>query len=254
MFTGSVTGHRAWRTSSSARSDRSTRAPANTRTTGVLRVGVRAGRLQGVVDRLTLNMGVRYEHSPPWHEVEGRIDVFRASRTTTPTSARRCSRTRLAAKRSAAMPACRRGRHRTAQPNNVGARVGFAWDITGDGRTSLRGGGGMFYDQHRDGESGNDAVNAPPLSLRLAVTRPAGPFSDPYRGRTDFDLINDEVDRHAAGAVPEAGPDLDIRRRVQDAADLQLQPHVRARGDRGSRWHAPPTSARATATAVSRSR
>ncbi len=24
-------------------------------------------------DRLTLNMGVRFEHSPPWHEVEGRI-------------------------------------------------------------------------------------------------------------------------------------------------------------------------------------
>ena len=26
-----------------------------------------------VSDRVTLNMGVRYEHSPPWHEVEGRI-------------------------------------------------------------------------------------------------------------------------------------------------------------------------------------
>ena len=26
-----------------------------------------------VSDRLTLNMGVRFEHSPPWHEVEGRI-------------------------------------------------------------------------------------------------------------------------------------------------------------------------------------
>ena len=26
-----------------------------------------------VSDNLTLNMGVRFEHSPPWHEVEGRI-------------------------------------------------------------------------------------------------------------------------------------------------------------------------------------
>jgi hypothetical protein len=29
--------------------------------------------------------------------------------------------------------------------------------------------------------------------LRLAVTRPAGPFSDPYRGRSDFGLIQDSV-------------------------------------------------------------
>ena len=32
-----------------------------------------------------------------------------------------------------------------------------------------------------------------PFSLRLNVTRPAGPFSEPYRGRTDFNLITDET-------------------------------------------------------------
>src|SRR4029453_7777486 len=73
--------------------------------------------------------------------------------------------------------------------NNFGVRLGFAWDITGDGKTSLRGGGGTFYDQHRDGESGNGAVNAPPWNARLNVTRPGGPFSDPYLGRPDFDQI-----------------------------------------------------------------
>ncbi|MFN3324514.1 MAG: carboxypeptidase regulatory-like domain-containing protein [Bryobacteraceae bacterium] len=31
--------------------------------------------------------------------------------------------------------------------NNFGPRLGFAWDIAGDGSTVVRGGGGLFYDQ-----------------------------------------------------------------------------------------------------------
>ena len=89
-----------------------------------------------------------------------------------------------------------------ASPNTASVRFGFAWDITGDGKTSLRGGGGTFYDQRRDGESGNGAVNAAPFSLRLSTTRPAGPFSDPYRGRSDFDLITDAVVGTAQAPFP----------------------------------------------------
>jgi hypothetical protein len=77
--------------------------------------------------------------------------------------------------------------------NNVGARLGFALDLTGDGKTSLRGGAGMFYDQHILGEFNNGAVNAPPWSIRLVVTRPQGPFSDPYQGRSDFNLITTDT-------------------------------------------------------------
>ncbi len=47
----------------------------------------------------------------------------------------------------------------------------------------------MFYDQHLLGEFNNGGVNAPPWSLRLSLTRPPGPFSDPYLGRTDFNQI-----------------------------------------------------------------
>ena len=141
-------------------------------------------------DRLTLNLGVRFEHSPPWHEVVGRIMHWSVADYN-------------ANVRSTVFPNAPRGETFRgdagfvgeegveASPNTASARFGFAWDITGDGRTSLRGGGGTFYDQRRDGESGNGAVNAPPFSLRLNVTRPAGPFSDPYRGRTDFDQITD---------------------------------------------------------------
>ena len=155
-----------------------------------------------VSDRLTLNMGVRFEHSPPWHEIEWPHHALerrglqrqRAIDGVPAGAARRDVPRRLAGFVGEEGV--------EASPNTASVRFGFAWDITGDGKTSLRGGGGTFYDQRRDGESGNGAVNAAPFSLRLSVTRPAGPFSDPYRGRNDFNLITDAAVGTAAGAFP----------------------------------------------------
>ncbi|MFN7929176.1 MAG: TonB-dependent receptor [Blastocatellia bacterium] len=36
----------------------------------------------------------------------------------------------------------------TAERNNFAPRLGFAWDVRGDGATVIRGGGGVFYDQY----------------------------------------------------------------------------------------------------------
>ena len=152
-------------------------------------------------DRVTLNLGVRFEHSPPWHEVVGRIMHWSVADYN-------------ANVHSTVFPNAARGETFRgdagfvgeegveASPNTASVRFGFAWDITGDGRTSLRGGGGTFYDQRRDGESGNGAVNAPPFSLRLSVTRPQGPFSDPYRGRSDFNQITDATVGTTAAVFP----------------------------------------------------
>jgi hypothetical protein len=35
--------------------------------------------------------------------------------------------------------------NKPSDKNNFGPRVGFAWDVTGDGKTSLRGGWGLYY-------------------------------------------------------------------------------------------------------------
>jgi hypothetical protein len=150
-----------------------------------------------VKPRFTLNMGIRYEPTPPYHELRGRIEVFRpedfyAGRKSTKFV-------------NAPLGESFRGDPNTpedgtlADKNNVAGRFGFAWDVFGDGKTSLRGGAGMFYDQHLQGDTNNNSVNAPPWSIRLSVvsdpgcpTGPTcnlGPFSDPYRVRDDFSKV-----------------------------------------------------------------
>ena len=147
--------------------------------------------------RLSLNIGLRYEPTPPWHETVGRIQIFRLD----------AYRQGLRTTQFDNAPPGSFFRGDPGIPddgtygdyNNVGFRGGAAWDIRGDGKTSLRGGWGMFYDQHIRGGFNNGAVNAPPWSIRVNVTEPAGPWSDPYRGRDDFDRISlDAIGRRDA--------------------------------------------------------
>jgi len=47
-------------------------------------------------------------------------------------------------------------------PFKVAPRIGFAWDVTGDGRTAIRGGAGVFYDRYSD-DNILDLIELPPL-------------------------------------------------------------------------------------------
>ena len=49
-------------------------------------------------------------------------------------------------------------------PFKVAPRVGFAWDLTGDGKTSVRAGAGVFYDRYAD-DNILDLIELPPLLL-----------------------------------------------------------------------------------------
>jgi TonB dependent receptor len=138
--------------------------------------------------RLTLNLGVRYEPTPPWHEVRGRIEYF--------TIENFLNGVRSPQFKNAPPGVLFRGDPGVPEDgavgdyNNVAGRFGFAWDVFGNGKTSMRGGAGMFHDQHLLGEFNNGGVNAPPWSIRVSLTRPSGSFSDPYFGRTDFNQIS----------------------------------------------------------------
>jgi hypothetical protein len=130
--------------------------------------------------RLTLNMGLRYEPYFPWHELDGRVqgfslpDYYQGIVSKVYTNAP----PGLLFRGDPGFPENGTGNNF----KDFAPRVGFAYDVMGDGKTSLRGGAGMFYDSFTSGIFNNNMVDNTPFAPNIVLTPPPGPFSNPLAG------------------------------------------------------------------------
>lgn len=152
-------------------------------------IGLYANDTWKISPRLTLDLGLRYEPQVPMKEIYGRIQQFHPDAY-------------AAGVRSSVVPSAPAGLFfvgdkyngqsvpatgESGDYHNFAPRVGFAFDPKGDGKMSIRGGGGEFFYTRLPGLFLNDASIVAPFSLRIDPVDPdTGPFDNPLVNYPSF--------------------------------------------------------------------
>jgi len=136
-----------------------------------------------VSSKLTLNLGLRYEVSTPYAETNKRLNAFVPG-----------AQSSVFANAPAGLlfpgdPGIS-DRISPIYKKGLMPRVGFAWDPTGSGKLSIRGGYGVFYDPFTNGTGGplQAAISALPWTQAQQVPGPFLNYADPFNGQPPFDV------------------------------------------------------------------
>jgi hypothetical protein len=131
-----------------------------------------------VTPRLTVNAGLRYEFTTMPEDIYGRDSAL-----PNPLTDREPVIGQL---------------YQNPTYTNLSPRAGFAWDVTGDGRTSVRGGYGLYFNTNSY-QNLIVTVTNPPATPRFIISNPAFPQPDFARGvgnsirPVQYDLENPRV-------------------------------------------------------------
>lgn len=131
-----------------------------------------------VTPRLTLNLGLRWDPFFPYTDANGKIAAWRPGQQST------------------VYPNAPEGILYEGDPGlppggynrawkNFGPRVGFAWDVFGNGSTAVRGGFGMYYDTPNTISTNSQADQAPFGTVVNISGTTGNSISDPYAGTTN---------------------------------------------------------------------
>lgn len=150
--------------------------------------------------RLTLNLGVRYEPFWPIGFPKGDFSVFRPNDY----YAGNYSTQFINAPAGLFFPGDTGvpTNGTTGDFGNFAPRFGFAYDVFGNGKTSLRGGAGMFYASRVNTIDINRMEFLTPFDTQVTLTDPTGPFSNPLEGGIPSPLLSPRPPTRDAAFLP----------------------------------------------------
>lgn len=168
-----------------------------------------------VSKRLTLNLGLRYELPLNWVHPANWWGTFRQGQQ---------SRVIPGAPMGMVFPndpGIPRGLYSTDR-NNIAPRIGFAWDVFGDGRTAVRGAYGIFYDTVNSDVIQNTSQ---PYRYTFTINTPFS-LTDPLRGQPAIPLTIELTNPRFVGVQEIFYPDPLLRSPYIQQFNINIQREV----------------------------